>query len=218
MENKVVILVGFVSLIAVAALLIQSYAPTGAIVDSQPSQGAQAAMTLNDVVRDFFRVRGVVFPKGSCMEIPTELYNNLAFRPVSYRDFVAPVRSNTVQTQSEERSSTIMYRFEATHVGALELVHGNIAVNSETEDSFINIISETPAHIPKLTRVAHVELSLFGTSEDLFYITRGTLRTPALLCDFVVEDNGVVCECQPGRTYDYAAAKVGLRIAEPLRP
>ncbi|RMD58146.1 hypothetical protein D6825_01855 [Candidatus Woesearchaeota archaeon] len=168
------------------------------------------ALTLNDVIRDFFNVHAVSFPQGECTQIPIGLYNNIAYRPIS-------VTEDFTTTGEQERSSTTMYGFEEDTVGALELVKGKRSIPGK-EDGYISIVSERPVRIPKLTRVGYIEMTLFGEIGDLFYVTKGSLRTPVLLCEFEKTGDGSSCKCTIRKTYDYGAGKVGVRYSEPERP
>lgn len=163
------------------------------------------AFNLNDWVRGFFQVEGLRFPNHPCTNVARELYENVALQTLSVtEDF---------STHGKERVASIMFGKESERVGALELLYGKTLLGRTGEDSAVNLIAETPARIPKLTRVSNVELSLYGVRQPLWvYVTSGRLRTPTLQCEFSVEDDGVSCSCEHGRTYDYAAKKVGVGI------
>ena len=168
------------------------------------------AYTLNDWVRGFFQVESIVFPPGSCTSVVEEIYGNMAFKPLS--------ATEDLSTHGRERTSSVMFGFEGDAIGALEMIYGKNLINMDGIDSSLNLIGEAPVRLPKLTRVANVELSLYGVSRDKLYVTEGALVLPTLQCRFVVEDGRAVCDCNRiERTYDYAAKKVGVGIYNNVR-
>ena len=209
MGNKVVIFIGGVIVALLAAHLIQNSSPSGALIYSEREDSTAYAYTLNDWIRGFFGIQGVFFPTGSCMEIPTGLFNEIVFRSISVTE--------DVSTKGTERVSTVMFGFEEDTLGALEMAHGNVALGGGAEDSYINLIAIAPVRIPKMTRHSYIELSLFGKSGDLFYVTRGQVRTPIIFCDFTSQNGQAICNCEAGRTFDYGSMKVGGHIQEGFR-
>ncbi len=159
------------------------------------------AYTLNDWVRGFFQSEGIALPKGECMHVLGDIYNQIAFKPLS--------GTEDISTHGKNRFSSVMWYIEESMVGALEMIYSK-KLSGNGADSVIHIIAEVPSRVPKISRTSKIEMHLLGTNSDQVYITHGSFSMPIMSCEFNIGDDGFAdCECTSKDPGEYAAGKIG---------
>ncbi len=143
------------------------------------------AVTLNDIVKDFYGVRYIDFPAGGCGDVAASLYDDVFLRPVDDTAGFSSVGA--------ERIATVNFVIDRTErLGTLDMM----LKSNGGEDAILNVNAEAVVVIPKQTRSTFMLMDLYGTLGDHFYVTRGRFSIPSLDCTFITNDDQTICDCK----------------------
>lgn len=150
------------------------------------------AIALRHIVNEFFGIQGVQFPKGSCAEVARDLYAGIVSQSLNEQSgFI---------TDGPNKLATISFDIEMLDIfGTVDMVKGPLIMNSEEVDSLITISTEAIIRVPKEIKTTYFFLDLYGTSEEVFQVTRGSFSTPSVDCSFVTRDGEAICDCDVHR-------------------
>lgn len=150
------------------------------------------AIKLHHIANDFFGISGLQFPGGGCGEIAQQLYSQI----VSY----SLDETSGFSTSGENRLATIGFDMDQKETfGTLDMIKGSVLMNNNPEDSFISISAEAIVRIPKEIKTTYYFMDLYGTSDGVFVVNRGSFSTPTADCSFVVKEGMADCKCNVHR-------------------
>ncbi len=150
------------------------------------------AVRLHHIANDFFEIDGLQFPEGGCGEIAQQLYSHIVSSSVD--------ETSGFYTSGKSRLATLGFDMDQKDTfGTLDMIKGPVLMNGKPDDSFISISAEAIVRIPKEIKTTYYFMDLYGTSDGVFVVNRGSFSTPTADCSFVVNDGMADCKCNVHR-------------------
>lgn len=188
----------------VVFFVLLNLAPGESFTGAATAETNDYAYTLNHVVTKFFGITSIIFPE-DCGSVAQELYESVAFEPI-------PELAG-FSTVGPDRAATLNFVVDPLRsLGTLDLYKGDILASGQDFDSKISIRTEAAARVPKGIRVNFFTLNLYGVSEGLFVVKRGSFSTPSLACEFNVVNGANICNCNPHSIRDIGGTDFPLAL------
>lgn len=163
---------------------------TGAAIEKETE--TTYAVKIHHIVNKFFDVAGLQFPEGNCGEIAKQLYAHIVSHSVD--------ETAGFITSGTSRLATISFDMEQLDTfGTIDMIKGPVLMDDKPEDSFISISAEAIIRIPKEIKTTYYFMDLYGETDGVFQISRGSFSTPTADCTFAISNGKEECTCETHR-------------------
>lgn len=140
------------------------------LLKQTPGQPTGTALTLHNVVQEFYSINEIRFPRGTCTQIAKEMYYGSALEPIEI-----------TSSYTTENAETLTFGNDK-NIGIIEM--GREMINMHTET------------VVQGQRMTLYNMELYGTSEENFIVNEGRFETPTFDCQFISIQGIAQCDCQ----------------------